>query len=75
MSFSRVIINVERRPTFKNVISMDLHCENKNHRLVITKEMGFKPYLNKIYVSRSKMNNFASCFEAQFSCEFFQLRE
>ena len=37
--------------------------------------MGFKLYLNKIYVSPSKINNFERGFETEFSCEFFQLRE
>ena len=30
MSFSRVLRTPERRPTFKKVISVDLHYENKN---------------------------------------------
>ena len=37
--------------------------------------MGFKLYLNKIYVSPSKINNFESGFETEFSCQLFQLRE
>ena len=86
MSFRRVITNAERRPTFEKVISMYLHCKNKNFpeeseyfRLtirfvsVITKGMGFKLYLNKIYVKWSKINNFASCLEAEFCCEMFPL--
>ena len=42
---------------------------------VISKAVGLKLYFNKVYVNWSKVNNLASCFEAEFRCEFFPLRE